>query len=148
MQTIVKEPVQTKNDPDEWYWTDHGWDRRTSVRLELNYSLRVLRPGAPREVAAKTKNVSFSGFYFQSAAAFHPQERVEYEMIMPWSAAPGSQPVEMILRGSARVVRVDLSRSGAPSGIACRLEGDYTITRHDEAGSSLMRDVPVTAQAC
>jgi hypothetical protein len=147
MQTIVKEPVQTKNGSDEWYWTDHGWDRRTSIRLDLNYSLRLLRPGAPREVEAQTKNVSYSGFYFQSAAAFHPQERVEYEMIMPWSGPAGSQPVEMILRGSARVVRVDISRSGA-SGIACRLEGDYTITRRDEAGSSLMRHVPVTAHAC
>jgi hypothetical protein len=148
MQTTAKEPVQTKNGPDEWYWTDHGWDRRTSVRLELNYPLHLLRAGAPCEVVAETQNVSFSGFYFQSAAPFHPQERVEYEMIMPWSASPGSQPVEMILRGSARVVRVDVSRPGAPSGIACHLEGDYTITRRDEAGSSLMRYVPVTAQAC
>jgi hypothetical protein len=147
MQTIMKEPVQTQNGSDEWYWTDHGWDRRTSVRLELNYSLRLLRPGAPREVVAQTKNVSYSGFYFQSAAAFHPQERVEYEMIMPWSAAPGSEPVEMVLRGSARVIRVDVSRPGSPFGVACRMEGDYTITRRDEAGSSLMRHVPVTAQA-
>ena len=147
MPTIAKEHAQTSNASPEWHWNGDAWDRRTSARLDLNYSLRLRRTGAPREIEAETKNVSYSGFYFQSETPFRAQERVEYEMIMPWSASQGAAPVEMVLRGFARVVRVDAPRPGAASGVACRLEGDYTISRRDE-GSAMLQQLPVAAQAC
>ena len=153
MPTIAREPVQTSSASSEWRWTGDAWDRRSTVRLELNYSVKLRRPGVPRDIDALTRNVSYSGFYFQSNAPFRLNDRVEYEMIMPWNASADSTahsgpPVEMVLRGAARVVRVDASRSGTLSGIACRMEGEYRISRRDEEGSSLIETLPVTAEAC
>ena len=145
MQTIADDCVQAANASDEWHWTGDGWDRRSATRLDLNYPLRVRRTSLPREIETKTKNVSHCGFYFSSSAPFRPQERVEYEIVMPWSASKGVEPVDMVLRGFARIVRVEASRPGVPSGIACRLEGDYTISRHDEEKASLMRPAPPAA---
>jgi hypothetical protein len=148
MPTIAEERVQTSNASSEWRWTGDAWDRRSSTSLDLNYSLRLLRMGAPRETQTETKNVSYSGFYFQSATPFRPQEKVAYEIVMPWTASKGTPRAEMVLRGFARVVRVDASRPGAVCGVACRLEGDYTICRRDEeGGSSLLRPLPVAAEA-
>ena len=145
--TATKDSVQTSNTSAEWHWDGEAWDRRSSTRLALSYPLRLRRPGVAREFEGQTNSVSHSGFYFQSAVPFRPQERVEYEMAMEWPGSHGTTQVE-VLHGFARVVRVDPARPEGKFGIACRLEGEYTVSRRDQESTSIARDLPVRAEAC
>ena len=143
MPTMTEERDQAYHPSSvEWNWNGDAWDRRLRPRLDLSYSLHVRRPRGMREVETQTVNVSSDGFYFSSTARFREQERVECEMVLPWRASFGSPQIELVLRGSARVVRVEFGRFGPQFGVACRLERDYSILPLGRDPSPLMYREP------
>lgn len=118
-------------------------ERRRRPRLKLFRSLRLRRPGHAPRVSAWTEDISCEGFYFTSDHPFELRERLEVELNVYGEEVGWNPETDVILRGSAEVVRIVEKGRGAQFGVACRLD-DYTLDRETQADSKLQGIFVVT----
>jgi len=111
-------------------------DRRRRPRLRLSCSLRLYRPGGAPTVATRTEDISCQGFYFTSEHPFEPYERLECELVVQGEEPGCHSEIDVVLRGTAEVVRIAPKGLRQGFGVACRLV-DYTVDRDTPAGSIL-----------
>ena len=105
---------------------DEAPERRHRPRLRLFRSLRLYRPGHAPTIAAWTEDISCQGFYFTSQHPFELSERLEFELSIYGEELGWNSETNVVLRGSAEVVRIVPKGPREEFGVACRIE-DYTL---------------------
>jgi PilZ domain len=107
---------------------EEAQERRHRPRLRLFRSLRLYRPGHAPTIAAWTEDISCQGFYFTSEHPFKLSERLEFELSVYGEELGWNSEADVVLRGSAEVVRIVPKGLSEGVGVACRIE-NYTLHR-------------------
>lgn len=94
---------------------------RASVRFPLHLPVKVGAAGK-RWIEATTEDISASGFLFLSDYEFANQTKFEFSIQMP--AAIMGTPTDVVVHGSARVVR---SYKKAPMNFTAAVIDDYAF---------------------
>ena len=96
-----------------------GAERREARRYTMSLPMRVLpRESQNAELSARTRDVSYRGLYFLTAAPFKVGAEIDFVLTLP-QQVPQSGEVDIRCRG--QVVRVEASSNGT-SGIAAKIE--------------------------
>jgi hypothetical protein len=112
---------------------DVNCERRTTLRLPLEWSVYVARACGTHPLHSKTRNLSSSGFYCILNERLAPGEHIECDLVVPTHISRSCEDV-LFLRCKAQVVRVERMDAGEGYGFACRIE-DYRLihSADDEA---------------
>ena len=99
-------------------------DRRRKLRIPLNWTVRLTRPGESHNICASTKNISSEGMYCNIDGPFAVGEQVECVVFIP-AFDPEDPNRVMSMNCLTRVVRVELCDTSS-YGMALRIE-NYTF---------------------
>jgi hypothetical protein len=99
----------------------HNEEVRSSVRFPLHLPVQLASEG-DGQVQATTEDISASGFLFFSEHEFADKTRMEFSIQMP--AAVMGTPTDVVVHGSARVVR---SYKKAPMNFTAAVIDDYSL---------------------
>lgn len=98
-------------------------ERRKRKRIAVHWPLRVSGIENSDAAGMLTEDLSSSGFYFVSPAPFEPGEQLEWLLAVPARALGCT---DLMLRGSARVVRVQEVSPAGRFGVGCLIH-DYQV---------------------
>jgi hypothetical protein len=102
---------------------NHQAERRRRNRMAVHWPLRVAARDNGHSVDGVTEDLSSSGFCFISPGPFRPGELVEWVLAVP---AQGTGRADLMLRGSAQVVRVREVSPAGVFGVGCLIQ-DYSV---------------------
>jgi PilZ domain len=111
-----------------------GFDRRRSLRAELNWSLYLTCDRVRHSIHTQSENISKDGFYCFVKQPIPPGEVVQCDIAVP-AHNPNDPHDVLYLRCRARVLRLEKAAIGDDFGLACRIE-DYSVIRPDSVDRS------------
>ncbi len=98
-------------------------ERRRRQRIAVHWPIRVTANGNGEAVERFTEDLSSCGFFFVSSEPFALGDRLDWLLTVP---SQGAGRVDLVLRGSARVVRVKEMAKAGDFGVGCFID-DYSV---------------------